>query len=177
MKRDARTGRHFIIEPNIGRPTGRSPIAERGGVELIMTAYRDALGEPLPTARVQRYRGVKWIYWRHDLQASIVAARHGRLSLRGWWRSVRGPKIEAVGSWRDPVPFLVDGWRTLTAVGGRRRPTCGPPDRPGPIPFAGRPEWPRPATRRQRSPPRRSSAGSSAPSRRSTGIGPTSCRS
>jgi predicted ATP-grasp superfamily ATP-dependent carboligase len=120
MKRDARTGRHLIIEPNIGRPTGRSAIAERGGVELIMTAYRDALGEPLPSARAQRYRGVKWIYWRHDLQASIVAARRGRLSLRGWWRSVRGPKVEAVGSWRDPVPFLVDGWRSLAAVGGRR---------------------------------------------------------
>jgi D-aspartate ligase len=34
MKRDERTGEHFIIEPNIGRPTRRSPIAENGGVEL-----------------------------------------------------------------------------------------------------------------------------------------------
>ena len=121
MKRDARTGRHFIIEPNIGRPTGRSAIAERGGVELIMTAYRDALGQPLPEARTQRYRGVKWIYLRHDLQASIVAFRRGELSPRGWWRSVRGPKIEAVGSWRDPLPFALDAWRTLTAIGGRLR--------------------------------------------------------
>ncbi len=132
MKRDARTGRHFIIEPNIGRPTGRSSIAERGGVELLMTAYRDALGEPLPTARTQRYGGVKWIYWRHDLQAALVAARRGELSPRGWWRSVRGPKIEAVGSWRDPVPFLVDAWRTLAAGGGRvarRRPAARSVDR------------------------------------------------
>ena len=67
----------------------------------------------------QRYRGVKWIYLRHDLQASIVAACAGRLSPRGWWRSVRGPKIEAVGSWRDPLPFALDAWRTLTAIGGR----------------------------------------------------------
>jgi len=128
MKRDARTGRHFIIEPNIGRPTGRSSIAERGGVELIMTAYRDALGQPLPEARTQRYRGVKWIYLRHDLQAAIVAFRRGELSPSGWWRSVRGPKIEAVGSWRDPLPFALDAWRTLTATGGRlrrRRPARG----------------------------------------------------
>jgi D-aspartate ligase len=132
MKRDARSGRHFIIEPNIGRPTGRSSIAERGGVELIMTAYRDALGEPLPAARTQHYRAVKWIYWRHDLQASLVAFRRGELSPRGWWRSVRGPKVEAVGSWRDPLPFLVDGWNTLaTGVGRvvRRR----PPVRPAPV--------------------------------------------
>ena len=121
MKRDARTGRHFIIEPNIGRPTGRSAIAERGGVELLLTAYRDALGQPLPAARTQSYRGVKWIYWRHDLQAALVGARRGRLSPLGWWRSVRGPKVEAVGSWRDPLPFLVDAWHTLAVIGGRRR--------------------------------------------------------
>jgi predicted ATP-grasp superfamily ATP-dependent carboligase len=121
MKRDARTGRHFIIEPNIGRPTGRSAIAERGGVELLLTAYRDALGQPLPAARAQNYGGVKWIYWRHDLQAALVAARHGRLSPLGWWRSVRGPRVEAVGSWRDPLPFLLDGWQTLTLISGRRR--------------------------------------------------------
>jgi D-aspartate ligase len=131
MKRDARTGRHFIIEPNIGRPTGRSAIAERGGVELLLTAYRDALGQPLPAARTQSYGGVKWIYWRHDLQAALVAARRGRLTPRGWWRSVRGPKIEAVGSWRDPLPFLVDGWRTVAAIGSRRR-RGKPAPRPAP---------------------------------------------
>jgi predicted ATP-grasp superfamily ATP-dependent carboligase len=37
MKRDTRTGRHVIIEPNIGRPTGRSALAEAGGVELLQT--------------------------------------------------------------------------------------------------------------------------------------------
>ena len=35
-KRDVRTGRHYLIEPNIGRPTGRSAIAEAGGVELLL---------------------------------------------------------------------------------------------------------------------------------------------
>jgi D-aspartate ligase len=121
MKRDTRTGEHFIIEPNIGRPTGRSSIAERGGVELLLTAYRDALGQPLPSARRQRYGGVKWIYWRHDLQAALVAARRGQLSPADWLRSVRGPKIEAVGSLRDPLPFVLDAWRTATAVGVRLR--------------------------------------------------------
>ena len=115
MKHDARTGQYVIIEPNIGRPTGRSATAERAGVEFLLTAYRDALGQPLPNARTQRYRGVKWIYLRHDLQASVVAARAGRLSMRDWRRSIRGPKVEAVGSWRDPVPFLADTSRTLTA--------------------------------------------------------------
>lgn len=127
MKRDERTGGFAIIEPNLGRPTGRSAIAERGGVELLLTAYCDALGLPLPTEREQRYRGVKWIYWRHDLQAAAVAMRRGRLTIGDWWRSVRGPSIEAVGSLRDPRPMIAEighvaaaGWRSL---GRGRSPT------------------------------------------------------
>jgi predicted ATP-grasp superfamily ATP-dependent carboligase len=115
-KTDPRCGRLVIIEPNIGRPTGRSAIAEKGGVELLLTAYRDALGEPLPEARTQTYRGVKWIYWRHDLQAAIARGRRGELTPVGWWRSVRGPKIEAVFSRSDPVPFLADLVHTAGAV-------------------------------------------------------------
>ncbi|HET9522189.1 MAG TPA: hypothetical protein VFO73_14165 [Candidatus Limnocylindrales bacterium] len=117
-KADERTGRLMIIEPNIGRPTGRSAIAEQGGVELLLTAYRDALGEPLPEDRVQTYRGVKWIYWRHDVQAAIARGMRGELTPAGWWRSVRGPKFEAVFSLADPVPFAADLVHTAGAVGG-----------------------------------------------------------
>lgn len=116
-KPDPRTGRLAIIEPNIGRPTGRSAISEKGGVELLLTAYRDALGEPLPEARTQAYRGVKWIYWRHDVQAALARGRRGELTPIGWWRSVRGPKIEAVFARNDPVPFLADLVHTAAAVG------------------------------------------------------------
>lgn len=115
-KTDARTGRLLIIEPNIGRPTGRSAIAERGGVELLLTAYRDALGEPLPEARVQRYVGAKWIYWRHDLQAAAVRMARGELSPVGWWRSVQGSPVEAVFARRDPAPFAADVTQTAGAV-------------------------------------------------------------
>jgi D-aspartate ligase len=105
MKQDARTGRHLIIEPNIGRPTGRSAIAEAGGVELVYTAYCDMVGRPLPTARQQRFLGAKWIDDRRDLQSALYALRKGTLSPAGWWRSVRGPKAHAVLSRSDPLPF------------------------------------------------------------------------
>ncbi len=116
IKRDADSGRHLIIEPNIGRPTGRSAIAERGGVELLLSAYRDALGEELPAATQQTYRGVKWIYWRHDLQSALVHARRGDLTAAAWLRSVRGARIEAVGSRRDPGPFVADVVGTAATV-------------------------------------------------------------
>ena len=116
MKRDTRTGERLIVEPNVGRPTGRSAIAECGGVELVYSAYLDALGEPLPEATEQTYRGVKWIYWRHDIQAALRQVARGELSPLGWWRSVRGERWEAVFDRRDPRPFVADVVRTAGAA-------------------------------------------------------------
>jgi predicted ATP-grasp superfamily ATP-dependent carboligase len=121
MKRDERTGNHYIIEPNIGRPTGRSAIAEAGGVELVYTMYCDALGLPLPENRQQMYRGAKWIYLRQDLQSALHYWRKGELSLGEWLRSIRGRKVDAVLSWRDPGPFFADFFRGVGILFGSRK--------------------------------------------------------
>lgn len=110
MKRDSRTGKHFIIEPNIGRPTGRSAIAEAGGVELLYTKYCDLLNLPLPVNREQKYVGTKWIYLRHDIQSALYYWWKGELTLREWWQSIRGCKWDAVFSWTDQAPFWYDLW-------------------------------------------------------------------
>jgi predicted ATP-grasp superfamily ATP-dependent carboligase len=116
IKRDANTGEYFIVEPNVGRPTGRSAIAETGGVELLYTMYCDAVGLPLPTNREQQYRGVKWIHLRHDLQSAIYYRRNEGLTLRDWWRSWRGKKAYALFAWHDPLPFLSDVWRIVRVI-------------------------------------------------------------
>ncbi len=128
MKQDARSGRHLVIEPNIGRPTGRSAIAEAGGVELLYTAYCDMVGLPLPSARRQRFVGTKWIDDRRDLQSALHAMRRGTLTPAGWVRSVRGPKAHAVVSRTDPAPFAHEllqsarkATRLVTSRWGRRR--------------------------------------------------------
>ncbi|MFW6068838.1 MAG: carboxylate--amine ligase [Chloroflexota bacterium] len=121
MKRDPRTGKHYIIEPNIGRPTGRSAIAEAGGVELLYTMYCDAIGRPLPDNRQQKYGNARWIYWRRDLQSALYYWRRGDLALGEWRRSWAGKKYAAVFSWTDRGPFIADMWRALGLVTGRRR--------------------------------------------------------
>jgi predicted ATP-grasp superfamily ATP-dependent carboligase len=113
MKRDQRTGKHYIIEPNIGRPTGRSAIAEAGGVALLYTKYCDLLNLPLPDNREQKYGNVKWIYLRNDIQSAFHYWRRGKLTLREWWRSIRGWKWDAVWSWTDQAPFWHDLWRSI----------------------------------------------------------------
>jgi D-aspartate ligase len=108
MKRDSRTGAMSIIEPNVGRPTGRSAIAEGGGVELVYTAYCDAAGLPLPEARTQQYLGTTWLDVRRDVQAAAVGIRRGELTPRQWVSSLRGPRTHAIWSARDPRPFVTD---------------------------------------------------------------------
>jgi D-aspartate ligase len=106
MKLDARTGKYFIIEPNVGRPTGRSATAEAAGVELLYTMYCDALGWPLPPNREQIYTGVKWVHFRRDCQSAVHLWRRGELTGWEWWRSLRGRKTYAMFSWRDLGPSL-----------------------------------------------------------------------
>jgi D-aspartate ligase len=114
MKRDARTGRLLIVEPNVGRPTGRSAI----GVDLIITAFCDAADLPLPLGRQQRYGDARWLDLRRDVQAAVVARRRGTLTVRDWLRWVRGPTAHAIWSRRDPWPFVVDlASATRTGVG------------------------------------------------------------
>lgn len=119
-KYDARTGKYYFIEANLGRPTGRSAIAEAGGVDMLYAMYCDAIGLPLPANLVQRYGGVKWLDYRHDLQAAIYYWRRGELSLREWWQSWQGPKAHAYFSWSDPMPFLWDIWHAVQVMMSRQ---------------------------------------------------------
>ena len=113
MKRDARTGKHYIIEPNIGRPTGRSAIAEAGGVDLLYSMYCDAVGLPLPENRVQKYGKAKWIHMRRDLQSAVYHWRRGELSFMEWIRSIHGRKVDALFDWGDLGPFVGDLTRAI----------------------------------------------------------------
>lgn len=121
FKQDARTGEYLILEPNVGRPTGRSAQAEAAGVELLYSQYCDAVGLPLPRSREQRYTGVKWTYFRRDLQSAFYHWRRGDLKLRDWATSLRGPTTDALFSWTDPVPFWADLAYAARKLLARRR--------------------------------------------------------
>jgi D-aspartate ligase len=108
IKRSIRSGKYFIIEPNIGRPTGRSPIAEAGGVELLFAMYCDTVGLPLPENLEQKYQGVKWIDLRRDVQSALYHIREGDLTIKGWFQSLQGKKAHALFAWNDPGPFFGD---------------------------------------------------------------------
>lgn len=123
FKRDQQTGRHLIIEPNIGRPTGRSAMAEASGVPLLLTMFCDAAELPMPevSSHANSTQPLKWVHLRRDLQAGMRAVRRGEISLLDWLRSIRGRKIFAVASRRDPRPFLAECRRYLLELVLRRK--------------------------------------------------------
>ncbi|MCB0195447.1 MAG: carboxylate--amine ligase [Anaerolineae bacterium] len=116
LKHDEHSGEYFIIEPNIGRPTGRAAMAEAGDVELLYTMYCEVAGLPIPANRQQKYERVKWIHLLRDLQAALYHWRRGELTVKEWWLSVRGHKTYAIFSWSDPLPFLAAMFRAITVI-------------------------------------------------------------
>lgn len=108
MKYDAITDRYYMMEANIGRPTGRSATAEAGEVELLYTMYCDAVGLPLPEQREQRFLGATWVDLRRDLLSAFYYWRRRELKALDWFASMRGPKVHSVLAARDPMPFLFE---------------------------------------------------------------------
>lgn len=97
-KRDCRSGRFLMVEPTIARANWQAEIATLCGVNLPLAAYRDALGLPLPEARLDPGH-----VWRNELVDHAAAwASHepyrlppGRRVHNAYWR------------WTDPQPALV----------------------------------------------------------------------
>lgn len=111
VKFDRRDRKPYIIEPNVGRPTGRSALAEASGIELLYTMYCDLAGLPVPPPPDRQDEKVKWLYLRQDLRSAWAYWRRGELSVRNWLHSIRGRKIFPVLSLSDPVPFVSDLFR------------------------------------------------------------------
>ena len=66
-----------------------------------------------PPDRQQKYEGVKWIHLLRDLQSALYQWRRGQLTIREWWKSIRGRKGYAVFSWSDPLPFVAALYKAI----------------------------------------------------------------
>lgn len=119
-KYDDRDGKLYVIEPNIGRPTGRSAMAEASGVELLKTMYCEILGLPLPASNLTSGEPVKWMFLRQDARASYSSWASGKLPLSQWWESVKGRKIFPLFSLSDPLPLLFDIKKNIGKLLARR---------------------------------------------------------
>lgn len=105
FKLDPRDGKYKLIEIN-GRFWMWHSLATYCGVNLSAIAYRDLSGQQAGRLPSQSY-GQRWIMGLLEL---MVHPRYLKIAPRQWshYLSVRRmPHVDAVSTWRDPLPSLM----------------------------------------------------------------------
>jgi predicted ATP-grasp superfamily ATP-dependent carboligase len=111
FKLDPRDGRYRFLEVN-ARPVVYNGLLRRAGLDLgALTWSEHVHGRPEPP-RPERWPGV-WIHLHADVLYAAFDRRHERLGAREFVAPYRRPRIWAVWSARDPMPFLLQWSRTL----------------------------------------------------------------
>lgn len=111
IKMDEKGARHYIIEPDVGRPNTSIGQVEASGVPILYTMYCDALDMPLPSGAGPKHTGAKWVSLGRDLLASRAYYAKGKLTFKEWLNSIRGVNTFAVLSIRDPIPSIADAFK------------------------------------------------------------------
>jgi D-aspartate ligase len=105
FKRDPRDGLLKLLDVN-PRVWGWHGLCRRAGVDFPFLAWCLALGEPVPPSRA--ITGVRWLRLSTDLPTSLREVARGRLSVRGYLRSLGGPRERAIFAGDDPWPGLTE---------------------------------------------------------------------
>lgn len=105
FKRDPRDGKYKLLDVN-ARPWGFHWIGSACGVDFPYLAFADQLGLPIQKTRAPA--GVGWLRFLTDVPTSISDLLHGSLSISAYLRSLRTARVDAVFSWKDPLPFLAE---------------------------------------------------------------------
>lgn len=110
FKLDPRDGSVRFIEVN-GRSVNFNPLLRRAGLDLAGLAWADHVEGSAERARPNGWPGV-WINLHADLLHAMLRRREQPLSARELIAPYRRPRIEAVWSAADPLPFLAQWSRT-----------------------------------------------------------------
>jgi D-aspartate ligase len=106
FKRDSRSGLFKLLDVN-ARTWGYHSLGPAAGVDFPSLLYDDQVGETVETGQ-RSVPGVRWIRTVTDLPTAALEIAHGRLSVRDYLRSLWRCNAEAVFSWTDPMPGLVE---------------------------------------------------------------------
>lgn len=104
-KFDSRDGRFKLLDIN-PRLWTWSTLGRRAGLDFPYLLWRLLQGEPV--AQQSARPGVHWVRMSTDVPAAIHEILRGRLNLREYLRSLRGPLEFALVAADDPLPGLLD---------------------------------------------------------------------
>jgi len=104
-KFDLRDGRFKLLDIN-PRLWTWSPLGGRAGMDFPYLLWKMLQGEPVPERTAPA--GVRWVRMSTDVPAAFQEMLRGRLNLREYLRSLRGPLQFALVTADDPLPGLMD---------------------------------------------------------------------
>jgi D-aspartate ligase len=116
--RDPATGANLLLDVN-PRAWGWQSLGARAGVDFPLLLYRMAAGDPV--ARTRAVAGARWVRLLTDVPAAVQEWQLGRMTLRSWVGSLRGPVEGAIFVKDDPLPALADAALLLRLVAIRLR--------------------------------------------------------
>ena len=99
-KRDARSGRYYMIEPTVGRTDFQEEVATLNGINIPAAAYRYEVGERV-TQPARAQTPTAWTVSRLERWAREAQPESGLDIPRGIRR------CDAVQRGNDPLPWLV----------------------------------------------------------------------
>jgi D-aspartate ligase len=104
-KRDPRNGQFRLLDVN-GRTWGYHSIGRFAGTDFPYLLFADQMNELVQscTGKV----GVRWVRLLTDLPTAVVGILNGQIKGLPYLRSLRDCNEEAVFSWHDPLPGLME---------------------------------------------------------------------
>ncbi|MBE0674515.1 MAG: hypothetical protein IH591_07640, partial [Bacteroidales bacterium] len=102
--RDPADGCYKLIEMN-ARTWLWVGLAKACGINYALIAYKYVNGQEISYPDSYK-RGLKWINWLTDSWIEITAIFAGRLGISEYLKSLKGKRVKAVFSPRDPLPSL-----------------------------------------------------------------------
>jgi D-aspartate ligase len=105
FKLDSRDGQLKLLDVN-PRTWGYHSLGRTAGVDFSYLLYTDQVGAAVEECKGKP--GISWIRMLTDFPTGIIDVCSRRLSLSEFIKSLRNFNTEAVFSWKDPIPGLVE---------------------------------------------------------------------
>ncbi|MCA0971296.1 carboxylate--amine ligase [Halobacillus litoralis] len=118
FKKDAETGRYYLIEINV-RITNLNNLLYKAGINIPYITYRDLIGDPLEPKVVKDDQNLVFWYAYEDLLAVREYVKTGQLSVGQVLGSYFRPKAHAIWDPKDPKPALSFGKKLAGLVVGK----------------------------------------------------------